>query len=294
MSTENEAGVDDGVDEAADNAEVEAKARELGWAPKSEWRGAEDKWIDAKTFVSRGERYVPFIKAENRKLKAEIESERAARAQLETKLNDALASIEELRTANSEVAKERAQSARRALAAELRQAREDNDTEKELEIQSRLNKLDRALETPVTKRPTTSTTEGPDPTKDPAFQQFLRENPWFNTDRRKTALAMGVAQELRESDPNLKGGDFFKKLVEEVDKTFEPTSARRRPSKVGNSRNGEGGGNDGAGDDERGWSDLPDDVKATARRLGKRLIGPGKTYKDEAAWQAHYAKEYFK
>ena len=40
-------------------ADAETAAREMGWRPKEEFRGEAEKWVDAETFVSRGEHFLP-------------------------------------------------------------------------------------------------------------------------------------------------------------------------------------------------------------------------------------------
>lgn len=51
---------------------VEDKARRLGWRPKEEFRGDENRWMDADTFVKRGEEVLPIIQANNKALEKEV------------------------------------------------------------------------------------------------------------------------------------------------------------------------------------------------------------------------------
>lgn len=44
---------------------VEEKARNQGWRPLEEWNGSEDDWVDAKTFVVRGELFDKIKKQRN-------------------------------------------------------------------------------------------------------------------------------------------------------------------------------------------------------------------------------------
>jgi len=50
----------------------EAKARIQGWVPREDFRGDPDKWIDAKSFVERGETIVPIMKERNERLEKDL------------------------------------------------------------------------------------------------------------------------------------------------------------------------------------------------------------------------------
>ena len=50
----------------------EAKARAQGWVPKEDFRGDAERWIDAKSFVERGETILPIMRERNERLEKEI------------------------------------------------------------------------------------------------------------------------------------------------------------------------------------------------------------------------------
>jgi len=39
---------------------------------------------------------------------------------------------------------------------------------------------------------------------------------------------------------------------------------------------------------------LPADAKTVCDQQAKKLVGPGRAFKDEAAWRSHYAEQYFR
>src|SRR2546421_12509972 len=88
--------------------ETEVKAKELGWAPKEEFRGNPEKWVDAETFLKRGEEILPLVKAQNRKLQNEVTALQRENAETKGLLRASMESIEELKNFNSTVALERA------------------------------------------------------------------------------------------------------------------------------------------------------------------------------------------
>lgn len=51
---------------------VEEKARIQGWVPKEQFRGNPETWIDAKTFVERGDNIIPILKERNEHLAREM------------------------------------------------------------------------------------------------------------------------------------------------------------------------------------------------------------------------------
>ena len=44
-------------------SDIEQTARDMGWRPQEEFRGEASKWVDAQTFVSSGENFLPILRA---------------------------------------------------------------------------------------------------------------------------------------------------------------------------------------------------------------------------------------
>jgi len=65
---------------------AETKAKAMGWSPKDEFRGDPDRWVDAETYVRRGEEFIPFLRANNKKLEEELgaQAKYAGRAALKS------------------------------------------------------------------------------------------------------------------------------------------------------------------------------------------------------------------
>jgi hypothetical protein len=53
--------------------DYDSEARELGWLPKEEFKGDPSRWTDAETFVRKGDEVMPLIKAQNKRLRREID-----------------------------------------------------------------------------------------------------------------------------------------------------------------------------------------------------------------------------
>lgn len=279
--------------------ESEVRAREMGWLPQEEFKGDPDRWVDAETFVKRGEEMLPLIKANARRLETELEKTRGELKKVTTLLQASAESIEELKNFNSKIARERAEINRRELVSAIALARKDNDIEKEAELQEQLTEQTKALR----EAEKTSDTEGkpaakpaaaaPQPELTPVFKEWMGENTWFGTDKRKTSLAMGIAEEIRSTPDGAKlpEAEFLKKVTEEVEATLGGNAVRRAaPAKV----EGDVGGTRPAGGAKgKSYADLPAEARAACDRQGNRLVGEGRAFKDVNAWRKHYAEKYF-
>ena len=301
-----------GPDQAAveaQRAEVEQRARDMGWSPKENWRGNPNSWIDAPEFVQRGEQVMPILQANLRKGEARVSSLESRMQKQAAQLAEAHETIRVLTDLSTEQSRAAAKERRRELLREQADARREGNTDLEIElgeqiadVTSQINAVnDDGTPKPrkgakVTAKPEPQRTDpATNPTADPQYQQWAAENPWFGTDRRRTALATAVAEELRADPANasLVGRAFFDRVTAEVNKTLTPP--RSVTSKVegnngGNNNAGGGGSSTPAG---KSYADLPADAKAACERQAKMLVGEGKAFKTIADWRKQYVTVYF-
>jgi len=267
----------------------EQEARSLGWVPQEEFRGDVAKWVDAETFVERGNSMVPLLK----KTKADLEGKLGASSQEIARLTGLVSASQEaiaaLQEFHDEDTKRQVAKAKAGLLAELEQAKRDGDTKLEVKLTDELIDLNAATKEaaakPVVRQPIRE--ERSEAVLDPIFTEFAKENSWFGTDMRKTSKAMGIAHIIRASEENdhLTGKAFMQKVMEGMEEVGRPA-----PSKVAG---GGPTGSHGAGSSGKGFADLPADAKDACARQGKKLVGPGRVYKDQAAWQKKYTELYF-
>ncbi len=273
--------------------EVEARAREMGWVPKEEFRLDPTRWVDAQTYVNRGEEILPVLRSNNRKLSEEVVALRTQNTTISQQLKETQAAIEELKNFNSEIAKANAKTRETELLAEITAAREANDTAREVELTNQLTDIKAARRIAETK-PVTKPTPAADPSAAPVLTQEMKDwmaaNQWFGSDKRKTGYAFGVAEELKAQGLTPGTKPFYDKMDEELAKQFNPNQRRQAPAKV-EGANGQGGSQ---GDpDAKTYADLPPEAKAACEAKVPTLVGKNKAFKDEAAWRAHYVKKYF-
>ena len=282
--------------EVQSDPKVEAKATSMGWSTQEKWKGDPSNWVDAATFVQRGEQFLPILKANNRRLEEQHHATLQEVQRLNGLLEASQTAIAELKEFHDADTRRAVEATKRRLLSELTAAKKDGDVEAEVQLTDELSQVNAALkEEPKKKEEPVKQTESK---IDPAFTawQSREENSWFGKDRRKTTLAIAIAQELRQAGDRSVGEAFYEKVSEELDATLgvkkEEEDDGRPASKVGGSRGGSGGsGGAGSG---KAFKDLPADAKAICARQGANLVGEGKAFKTQAEWQGYYADLYFK
>ena len=75
MTEENKRPEEQSTDQQPEglDPQVEKEARIFGWAPKEEFRGSEDDWVDADVFVKRGKEINPILRKNNELLMKKLE-----------------------------------------------------------------------------------------------------------------------------------------------------------------------------------------------------------------------------
>lgn len=157
-----EGGQDDApADPPADP--VEDLAREMGWAPKDQWRGDPDQWKDARTFV----RSTADI---NRSISKEVRELRETTQRL-ARTSGAIA--------EREIARGRAE-----LEARFAEAVEAGDVQAANQARREIDHFERTQ---------------PVAAGDPVVAEWRARNTWFGTDEAATALANAVATRLHQN-----------------------------------------------------------------------------------------------
>jgi len=270
--------------ESNQSPEVQAKAEELGWIPPSRFHGDPERFVDADVYIKRGEEVLPIVREHNRRLQTELgalKSESAATRAALKAAQDAIAGLEEQHTVATQKAVEEA---RRQVKAQLSAASEAGDHDGVAELTDQLTKMNGA-EAPRVAAPATPVPEFVPP---PDLVEWNKENPWFGTNKRKTALALGIAQELRDAGDTTQGRMFFDKVGAELDKELGVQPPRG--DKVEGAR---GGGEGGASPGKHTYASMPADARAACDADARRFVGEGKKYKTATEWRSRYAELYF-
>jgi hypothetical protein len=262
MSEDQQATQEQQVEQTA-----EERARIQGWVPKEEFRGDPDRWVDAETFAARGDNELPILRERLRSL------ERRYTQQEKT--------IKEFADFASKAEERSYKRALDQIRTEQRQAVAEGDVERFDAAQKQMEDLQRDA---AARQPKP---DEPDPEAKREFDAWHSENKWYLTDRRLTAFANGVAEDLAEQHPELVGTPkLYAEVEREVkaafpDKFDHENKNRRKPGAV------QGGGDVDSvrGSGKRSYSDLPKEAKEACDRFVKAI--PGYTrdrYVKEYAW----------
>jgi hypothetical protein len=259
--------------------DFEAEAKEHGWSPKEDFKGDPSRWVDAEAFMKRADEMMPLLKAQNQKLKRDLES-------IRKDLKRA--------TAHFEGAEKRAYDRAKAdIEGRIENAAEAGDVEAAKAAMKELGNLKPAEE------PQQHTKEE----AQEALDEFREEHPWY--DKANLAGATETEQLGRiyfdrmvdkhiEKTKDMAPADFFAFIT---DLTLERYPLLKgKPARVKPASAVEPGG----GGPRRGmaqtWDNLPDEAKRQYTRfIDRGLLGvkaTGDTAKDLEASRKYYARSH--
>jgi len=274
--------------------EVERSARAMGWQPKEQWKGNPEVWVDAPTFIRRGEEFGPHLQHDRRRLQESLAQRDARLAQMEADLKATKDSLAAITTFNEEMAEDRKKRRKEELGLALRAAREAGDDVKVAELQNELGEVVK----PPEKKPDPPAAAKPNGATQPVIQPWVRTfidgRKDFFEDADKIALFNSRMLKRRQAGDTrvgeVEGVDLLNEVVDEVEKTLGGNSRRREASRTEESRPTGGGGRGGGSG--KSYQDLPTEAQKKCDAQEAKFVGkPG--FKDQAAWRKHYVKEYF-
>jgi len=276
---------------------VQAKARAQGWRPREQWDGSPERWVDAAAYLKRGEEVLPYLRANNQRLQAELERERREREALARDLQGAKEAIDTLQSFRGEVEERIEATDEAALARQLATARENGDTAAEIRVLRELRKLDAAAEPPAAKPAPPAPPPAPAPQRSwqetPEGSAWLANNAWFNEDRRMRAMFVEIGQELAEQGA-LSGLTPAQRLAKVGEETLRFFGRQAPAASAARVESGRPSAATSVAEGEHSFTDLPQDARDECARQVKFLVGPGKRFKDEAAWRKYYVEAYYK
>lgn len=292
-------------EQPATDPQIEAKARQHGWKPESEWKGAppRDGFRTAEEFMQRGEELIPFIRADNKKKEEKIAELEARLEKSEKFHSDTIKRIERMSTVALEKQREQIEAqytARIEAATEIgdkaavSQARKD---EKEA-----LKALDERLEEPEEEKQARKKEQQRLPKNvEETIEAWVADNAWFNSEPEMQAVANLHHAKLMKEKPGLTLAENLAETRKYVAKRFPEAFAKaddeeedekpRRGSAV------EGGSRLAGGGGRSGYSKLPADAKAACDNFIKQglFLERGETAeKDMAKARERYAAEYLR
>lgn len=276
-------------EETAGNENVvrdyDAEAREHGWVPKDEFKGDESRWVDAETFMKRADEMMPLLKAQNARMKRELEQMKKDFRRANTHMEGmekrayerALADIEEKHRNAVEAGDLKGAT---AAAQEMRDLKPVSEPWRE-------GKTDEEVKSMATD----------------ALDAFRDENPWYD----KANLAGASETEQlgriywdRMVDKNMPmtktmpPAEFFAHVTELTKEKYPELFAKAPRQKPASAVEAATGSKPRGS--SKSWDNLPPEAKRSFERMqGRGLLGvkpTGDKEKDLAASRAYYARTF--
>jgi hypothetical protein len=185
-------------DEDAAVAATEARAREMGWKPLAEYRGPPGRWQPAADFISRGENILPILRDQFRRQGEELGKIKSEFNGLRSTVDEQLKIIKDLRDLGATANQRGYERAMAEIKANQRKAVEAGNTEAydQLVAQAEALQESRPAAAASTTVEAVRPAATPPPSLTPTTQDFIRENPWFNTDKLLSDTMVAFHQEV--------------------------------------------------------------------------------------------------
>lgn len=233
-------------------AEVEQRAREMGWVSKEEFEADENnvgkKWRPADEFIERGELFdtIKGLKRELGGLKKDFNTlAEYHRKVSETEYKRALETLKQERMV----------------------AAEEGDTKTVVEISDRIEQL---KESQVQEREANQKVDG----VHPAFPKWIESNPWYVSDEGMKAAADAYAKSFVMQNPGAPFEDVLTYVSEKMQDKVNKTTPKPKGIPTVDS------GNNAAAKKGKSARDLPDDAREVMKTLVKRGVLTEKEYID--------------
>ena len=179
--------------------DVEQRARAMGWVPQEDFRGDEERWVDAETFLDRGENIMPILKERLSKFEKERELTTA-------KLEKVTQNLEKFAEYHKQTYKRAYDNAFRDLEAKKREAVGAGDTDAYDKLQQEYEDLQKEVDDLRSQQAPEQVAESP------VFQGWLSENSWYNDDQDMRYFVDALGANLQANQVYTNDNDFYAEL----------------------------------------------------------------------------------
>jgi hypothetical protein len=248
------------------DTEIIEEATKGGWCPQEEWKGDPDKWVDAKTFVERGEKFAGQMKQQRDELHNEVESLKSEISKQQESFAEFQKFTEEARKREIAQLEKDHQSQLKSLKEQKKEALKDGDADRVIELDDEIDDLKdvhkKSMEEKASESKEDKSTDKPD---DRIFQEWVKENEWYTNNVKLRSFANGYGGEI---EGKYVGKEFLDKILEKVKSEFpeEFENKNRDRSDV----EGGSGGNHKKG---KTYDDLPQEAKQACDKFVKTIPG---------------------
>jgi len=222
-NTVEEAVIDAPADNAPPARDFEQEARDSGWVPEAEFKGDKKPavFLDAETFVRRGEELIPVIRRVNKKLKQELDETKADFAKR-------LAAIEKVNKTTFEAQQ-------RQHVAELARVRREQRAAVVSGDEAEFDRLETERTNLEKSAPKADEPEKIDPNADLSTRQdaWRAANPWFDEDFELQEYAIKYSDFHGRKNPKMSFEDNMKAVEAEVRRKFPEKFGGKKPAANG-------------------------------------------------------------
>lgn len=240
-----ESGTEEHI-ETDQGRDYEGEARRMGWVPKDEFRGDDNRWVDAETFVERGENELPILRE---RLRAQ-----------DRKMKDMQSTMKQF----AEHHKNTEQKAYERALANIQKKQMEAVKDGDVEEYSRLDQERSNLQSNPPKNIDVPEDNGP-PME---VQEWQAKNTWFDKDPELQAYAVHMHGYLQQTRPNMSLEQNLSEVTKEVKKRFPDkfVNPRRSQASAVEGDSQAPGGNSG----KKSYRDLPAEAKAACDNFVKQ------------------------
>ncbi|KKK62821.1 hypothetical protein LCGC14_3000520, partial [marine sediment metagenome] len=185
----------------------EQEAQEQGWKPESDWNNPDKQWIDAQTFVEKGERIAGIARSKAERDKVQFENRIA-------KLEAANKEFGEYKDGQLARSEARNKDLLNELSRRRSQAVTDNDGEAFYKADREFQEVQDSMNAPPP-----SSNGGNQP--NPLFDAWVINNDWYNADPALRAIADGIEGQI--ANEGYQGQAYYSEVTRRV-KELSPDS----------------------------------------------------------------------
>lgn len=255
-----------------EDKQYEDRARRQGWRPKAEYGGDASRWVDAKTFVLRGEAELPLIRERFRKMDGEFASISNELKETKKKLSETSEVLVEFRDMSRQAEERAYKRALSEIKAKERQAVAEASEEKYNAAQREYEELGPPPKPVVRTEPErkVDTPAVVPAAVNPIYTQWIADNHWFNADRILNVYAIEEERAIQSEYPGWPLSDQLDEVKRRVMERFPEKFGNKRraaPSPVASSS--------APASKPKGKmvKDLPADAKSALEKFKKQIPG---------------------
>ena len=285
---------------SGDEAATEARAREVGWEPKENFRGDPARWKSAIEFLEYADHVTPVLRKNNQKLFADLQQRDDVIRSLQQQVAEQGKVLKTLNDASNDQQVTANETKMETLRERLVAANEENDAKAQAAIQEEI--LDLKLEMKAAKAaPVIDPAKGDN--QQPAmsaeekqnWDAWVNDNQWFNDPVMAAAATAIGAQILTEAkrtgDEIPKGRKLLDEVAKRMDNKFHVGKGKSGDKVDEGSSTNSSSGSSGKGG--KRYNSLPQVAKDTCTAQAKKFVGPGKRYEKLADWQNRFTELYY-